>query len=233
MAAFLLAPSSFAGICASTTSCTLTLNQGNASGGFGSGNFGTVTITLDTLTDIATVDVKLTAPGFYFVDAGGANGFPGIFGFDDNLGGGVTIGNSTIIAGADTGTALSGSISDTTNNLHWDGFGFSDDTADVNGPNSGHTTLTDVSFTVQKGTSLTDVNDLVNLFNPAGGDGPAFFVVDVFNSNTTGPGARGTGLIAATPVPEPGFYGALSLGLAGLWVIGQVRSRRVRRQQLG
>jgi len=53
-----------------------------------------------------------------------------------------------------------------------------------------------------------DVNQLLNLANPAGGDGPAYFIVDAIDRNTSGPGAGNTGLLAVsggeTPnVPEP------------------------------
>jgi hypothetical protein len=73
---------------------------------------------------------------------------------------------------------------------------------------------------------LTDVNDLVNLFSPAGGDGPAVFVVDAIDRNTTGAGAGNTGLIAAsgTAVPEPSSY----LGvIAGFGVLGWIARRRL------
>ena len=82
---------------------------------------------------------------------------------------------------------------------------------------------------MSKGTSLIDVNALLNLFNPAGGDGPAYFVVDAFNSNTSGPGAGKTGLLSVTGsgdppgVPEPSTYIGM---LTGLGLLGWVARRR-------
>ncbi len=95
--------SAFAGLCAFTTDCTLTLSAGNTGSGFGTGNFGTVHLGLNTATHIATVTVDL-ADGFFIIDTG----FPGSFGFVDALGGGLTIGSFS-------SAAYSGSISDATN----------------------------------------------------------------------------------------------------------------------
>jgi hypothetical protein len=47
---------------------------------------------------------------------------------------------------------------------------------------------------VSKGASVIDVNQLLNLANPEGGDGPAYFIVDATDRNTSGPGAGNTGL---------------------------------------
>jgi hypothetical protein len=203
-------------ICASANDCLLTLSQGNSSSGFGTGDFGTVHLTLNTTTDVATIDVTL-ASGFTIV----GTGFPGSFGFADSLGGGLTIG------GFSSGL-YSGAISHATNDQHFDGFGFSNDAAATTAPHAG-SGLNDVSFTVSKGTSLTDVNDLLNLFNPAGGDGPAYFVVDAFNSNRSGPGAGNTGLLSVTGagnvsgVPEPNTYLGM---LTGFGLLGWIARRR-------
>src|SRR5713101_6287936 len=77
----------FASLCASTTDCTLTLDTGNSGSGFGTGNFGTVHLGLDTTTHVATVTVDL-ADNFFIINTG----FPGSFGCVDALGGGLTIG---------------------------------------------------------------------------------------------------------------------------------------------
>jgi hypothetical protein len=207
---------SAASICSNTTDCLLTLSQGNSGSGFGSGDFGTVEISLNTLTNIATVDVKL-ASGFQIINTG----FPGSFGFADDLGGGLSVGNFS-------SALYSGAISDATNDQHFDGFGFTNNAAATTGPKAGKG-LNEVSFTVSDGTDLTNVNDLLNLFSPAGGDGPAYFVVDAFNSNTSGPGAGNTGLLSVTSgpgnqpsVPEPGTYAMMAVGL-GLVALAQLR----------
>lgn len=197
-------------ICTNTTDCTLALTQGNSSSGFGTGSFGTVHLTLSGTT--ATIDVHL-ATNWKIIKTG----FPGSFGFADTLGGGLTIGNFS-------SALYSGSLSDATNDLHFDGFGYSNDAAATTGPNAANG-VNEVSFTASK-TGLNDVNELLALFNPAGGDGPANFVVDAINGNTTGPGAGQTGLISATsadapppPVPEPGTLALLgtALGALGLY----------------
>jgi len=148
-------------------------------------------------------------------------GFPGSFGFVDNLGGGLTIGNFS-------SPLYFGAVSDATNDLHFDGFGFANNAAATTGPNSA-SGFNEVSFTVSDGTDLTNVNDLLNLFSPAGGDGPAFFVVDAFNSNTSGPGAGKTGLLAVsgsnTPVPEPNCPAMLGAGLILIGLVGFARRR--------
>src|SRR5689334_20550077 len=205
-----------ADICASTTSCILTLTQGNASSGFGSGNFGTVDLERSGSTVTVTIDL---ADGFFLI----GTGFPGTAGFADSLGGGLTIGNFS-------SAAYSGFLSDATNDLHFDGFGFSNDAAGTTAPSAGSASAVNVlSFTVSK-TGLSDVGQLLNLFNPAGGDGPAVVVVDAINRNTSGPGAGQTGLLSAvgtsTPVPEPASLAIFGAALAGLGVAGWFRRRR-------
>jgi hypothetical protein len=216
----LIANASATSICSNTTDCTLTLTQGNAGSAFGTGDFGTVEISLNSMTDVATVDVKL-ASGFQIINTG----FPGSFGFVDNLGGGLTIGNFS-------SSLYSGAVSAATDAEHFDGFGFANNAAATTGPHAG-SGIQEVTFTVSDGTKLTDVNDLLNLFSPAGGDGAAYFVVDAFNSNTTGAGAGNTGLLSVNagpgtgpnpPVPEPGTYVMMAVGL-GLVGLAQVRRR--------
>lgn len=201
----------FADLCASTTNCTLNFTLGNTGSGFGSGNFGTLNLAL--AANVATVTVDL-ADGFFII----GTGFPGAFGFSDSLGGGLTMGGFP--------ANYSGFTSDATSDLHFDGFGFFNNAAATTAPSAGSANaLNVVSFTVSKGASLTDVEQLLNLASPAGGDGPAYFVVDAINRNTSGPGAGATGLLAVTgsPVPEPSF---LVLLAAGMGILGWVAQRR-------
>lgn len=207
-------------ICA-TTSCTLQLDTGNSSSGFGTGDFGTVELILDPDSSIHTVHITVTlAPGFFIVKTG----FPGSFGFTDSLGGGLTIGNFS-------SPAYSGSLSHATDDLHFDGFGYVDDAAATTGPQPGSASaLGTVSFDVTKA-GLTDVNQLLNLASPAGGDGPAYFIVDVVDRNITlEGGSHPTGLITASDPPPPpnGAPEPASLGLVGIGVIalGAIRRRR-------
>src|SRR5215467_277822 len=164
LAGILLASPASADICASTTSCIVNLTQGNGGSGFGTGNFGTVDLERAGSTVTITIDL---APGFFLI----GTGFPGSFGFVDSLGGGLTIGNFS-------SAAYSGSISDATHDQHFDGFGFVNDVGATTGPSAGSVSRQNVvSFDVSKGSSITDVNQLINLANPAGGDGPAYFIV--------------------------------------------------------
>jgi hypothetical protein len=140
-------------------------------------------------------------------------GFPGTAGFVDSLGGGLTINNFS-------SAAYSGGLSHATNDLHFDGFGFSNDAAGTTAPSGGSASAVNVlSFDVSKA-GLTDVEQLLNLFSPAGGDGPALFVVDAINRNTSGPGAGQTGLITGTGtttrVPEPASLTLLCSALIGM-----------------
>jgi hypothetical protein len=149
-----------------------------------------------------TVTIDL-AGGFFLI----GTGFPGAAGFADSLGGGLTINNFS-------SAAYSGFLSDATNDLHFDGFGFSNDAAGTTAPSAGSASAVNVlSFDVFKA-GLNDVEQLLNLFSPAGGDGSAIFVVDVINRNTSGPGAGQTGLISGTGtttrVPEPATYTRLA-----------------------
>jgi hypothetical protein len=207
VAGLLISAPASADLCASTTSCSLNLTLGNSSSGFGSGNFGTVGLSLSGNTVTITVDL---ANGWRVVNTG----FPGSFGFSDSLGGGLTIGG---FSSAD----YSGGSSHATSDQHFDGFGSFNDAAATTGPSAGNlAALNVVSFTVSRA-GLNDVEQLLNLANPLGGDGAAYFVVDVFNSNTSGPGAGQTGLVAVTgggghDVPEPATVALLGLGFFGL-----------------
>jgi len=136
-------------------------------------------------------------------------------GFTDSLGGGLTIGNFS-------NANYSGSISHATNDQHFDGFGFVNDVAATTAPSAGSASAVNVlSFTVFR-SNLTDVEQLLSLANPAGGDGPAYFIVDVINRNTSGPGAGLTGLITLTgggppnQTPEPQTVALVGLGLLAI-----------------
>jgi hypothetical protein len=218
MSVTMFATSASAGVCASTTDCTFNLTQGNTSSGFGTGDFGTVNLSLNTATHAVTFTIDL-ASGFLL---SGGNGFPGDFGFNDNVGGGLTYGGfPNGYSGGDTNTAAS--------DQHFDGFGSFDDYAASTHP-VGPGGLNVVSFTVSKGSALTDVNQLVGL--SSGGSRQVYFTADVCKLNASGTACSGTGLVGAVvaPVPEPASY--LTLFIVGFGILGFIAQRRKRNSQL-
>jgi PEP-CTERM motif len=203
-----------AGFC-SSTSCSLTLTNSNF---IGTGTFGTVNLALSS--NVVTVDVNL-ASTYRIV----RTGFPGVAGFADNLGGRLTIGNFK--TGGVSTALYSGSRSlplhaCSNKDCKWSGFGNANNAAALDGPQRSFS-LQQLSFTVSKGTSITDIRQLLQRF----GDehkGPAYFAVDGCVWNPTMRDCKSTGLFAATQVPEPA---SLVILASGLLTLGLLRWRRM------
>ena len=208
-----------AGICTSTDDCTLIFDLGNGSSSFGSGNFGTLHLVRTGTKVTATIDL---ANGFFLIDTG----FPGAVGFFDSLGGGLTIDNFSSVDYSGSTSVIGPPYVATgpgANLLHFDGFGYANDAAATTAPSAGSASAVNVlSFDVSK-IGLDDVDDLLSLFTN-GGDGDVYFVADVINRNTSGPGAGKTGLIGITGVeipppphldtPEPATLSVIGAGLS-------------------
>jgi len=211
-----------AGFC-SATKCSLILTNSNFAG---TGTFGTVALSLTS--NVVTVDVKLASAYRIIVAGNGGdnpNGkSPGAVGFSDNLGGDLTIGNFT--SGGMPTSLYSGSQSAApgcnTSNCHWNLFGYANDAAATNGPKRPQT-LQELSFTVSKGASITDVHQLLQKSIPSGGNPSAYFTVDACLWNLKKSTCSGTGLFAVTRVPEPG---SLALLASGLLALGLLRWKR-------
>jgi hypothetical protein len=199
----------------SATVCSLMLTDSSFTG---TGMFGTVTLSL--LSNVATINVNLT--NMYRIVV---TGFPGAIGFADNLGGGLTIGN--VESGGIPTSLYQGSQSlpsgCTTNDCHWGNFGYANDAAATSGPQR-PASLEELSFTVSKGTSITDVRQLLQQFIPSGGNAPAYFTVDACLWDLKKSTCGGTGLFAVTRIPEPGSLVVLASGLLAL---GFLRWKRV------
>jgi len=153
-----------------------------------------------------TIDVHM-ATGWTIVNTG----FPGSFGFSDSLAGLVTIGNFS-------SALYSGGTSDAASDQHFDGFGYFTNAGATTGPNAANG-INEVSFD-GSGSGLNDVEQLLNLASPAGGDGLAYFVVDAFNGQNTGllavTGGGGGGGGGGGNVPEPQTLALIGLGLLSL-----------------
>jgi hypothetical protein len=116
----------------------------------------------------------------------------------------------------------SGGSSHAASDQHFDGFGYFTNAAATTGPNAANG-IQNVSFDVT-GAGLNDVEQLLNLADPVGGDGSAYFVVDAFNG-------RNTGLVGVTggggppnETPEP-----QTLALIGLGFLAVAFARRQQR----
>jgi hypothetical protein len=203
-----------AGFC-SSTSCSLTLTDSNF---IGTGTFGTVNLTLSS--NVVTIEVNL-AKAYRIIKTG----FPGAAGFSDNVGGGLTIGNFK--TGGVPTPLYSGYESSTPgcagNDCHWDGFGYANNAAATSGPKRPDS-LEELSFTVDKGTAITDVHQLLRQFSSNGQKTAPYFVVDGCVWNPTMRACNSTGLFAVTQIPEPA---SLTILAAGLLVLGWLRWKRV------
>jgi hypothetical protein len=210
-----IVPSANASACASTTDCTYTFDEHNSgSTGFTtSGPFGTVELTLSGGNINVTLDVLST---FNLIDTG----FAGTFGFNDNLElGDITAGSFS--SGLYSGSANNGGVdSHPGGDLNYDGFGFFDDAAATTGPSAGNANaVSHLTFTISRPGGFSSIQQLVEL--NSGGDGNAYFVADVFDTNCgSSTNTACTGLIGVSslnsPVPEPVSSGLVGIGLIAL-----------------
>ncbi len=210
-----IVPSANASSCASTTDCTYTFDEHNSgSTGFTtSGPFGTVELTLSGGNINVTLDVLST---FKLIDTG----FAGTFGFNDNIkAGDITAGSFS--SGLYSGSANNvGVDSHPGGDLNYDGFGFFDDAAATTGPSAGNANaVSHLTFTISRPGGFSSIQQLVEL--NSGGDGNAYFVADVFDTNCgSSTNTACTGLIGVSslnsPVPEPISSGLVGIGLIAL-----------------
>ena len=157
-----------AGFCAST-SCNLRLTNGNF---IGTGTFGTVSLTL--LANVVTIDVNLASA--YRITK---SSFPGAVGFADNLGGGRTIGDfkSGGVPTPPYSRYHRSAPSCVGNDCSWGDFGYANSAAPTSGPQR-LLSLQELSFTVSKGTSITDIRQLLRQFTLNGQKAKPYFVAD-------------------------------------------------------
>ncbi len=193
-------------LCPDPTNCTLVLDVSNTSSGIGSGDFGTVNLALNSVTNTITVTIAMD-PGWLLVNTGAGAGTVGF----DSLGGGTNNLSGLTISDISS-SQFSGYKSDATNDLHFNGFGYANNAVGLTGPSAGKSTTNTLSFVVSDGTLLTDVNQLVNPF--VSGSPLVYFTVDIFDPYA---GAKGTtGLVGAdgrlAGVPEPATAALLAIG---------------------
>jgi hypothetical protein len=215
--AMIMVPSANAAICSDANSCNFTFDVHNAgSTGFGSGPFGNLNLTLSGGVINATIDL---ADGYRLI----STGFPGSFGFNDTIGGGITISNfsSALYSGFEGNT--------TGGDEHFNGFGFFDDVAGTTAPGASDVNAVNVlTFTISRTSGVfTSVQQLVALSELPAGDGQVYFTADVFKFQGCTSEAC-TGLIGVSgntsSVPEPI---SLSLVGGGLLALGLFRKRFV------
>ena len=202
-----------AGFCAST-SCNLRLTHGNF---IGTGTFGTVSLTL--LANVVTIDVNLASA--YRITK---SSFPGAVGFADSLGGGRMIGDFKT-GGVPTpphSRYHRSAPSCVGNDCSWGDFGYANGAASTSGPQR-LLNLQGLSFTVSKGTSITDIRQLLRQFTLNGQKAKPYFVADACVWNPASRACRSTGLLAVTQIPEPA---SLAILASGIFLLGWLRWKR-------
>src|SRR5262249_7328553 len=105
----------------------------------------------------------------------------------------------------------------TMNNFNWVGQGYPNN-GDGASDSTNASSFQEITFSVSKGTSITDVRDLLQLFNFPNGQESTYFLVNSCVWN--GSDCVRTGLIGATQIAEPW---SLLLLVTGLLVFGLFR----------
>jgi hypothetical protein len=228
--ALILVPGLSAGTCSNVnTDCTYTFDEHN--GGFSGITGGTPYGTVELQLVAGVIDVTLSmASRFNLINTG----FAGTFGYNDTLNDGTpTAGNFSVAAFSGT-TNNGGNESNDSTCCSFDGFGNYDDVAATTGPTPGSSTTGFLTFTISRAGGFTSVQQLVE--SATGGDGTAFFVVDVFDKTCGANGGTAcTGLVGVSDgggnvqsVPEPTSYAALLAGFGAIAFGVQRRERRRR-----
>jgi hypothetical protein len=206
MTSLMMVPNLSAATCASTTTCTLTFDEG----AFGAGTFGTVQLDL---VNSNQIQITINMAPNIIVDTGSHFAVA----FNSALAGqSVSVAEFTTASGTtytqqtpDPGTFSSSP------------YGAFDHVLASSCTNPGSCTDQSITFLVTTVGGFTDVNQLVDLST----DGQALFAVDILDTSVKG-GATGVVGVSGhnSPVPEPGSY--LTLLLAGFGAMGFVFVRR-------